>query len=157
MAATTAPGRSFHQSSTALTLIAFAYANLNNTKRLAGEAAHKLRLCRDTTLARLQDLNISHAGLQIQRDIQRIELEVVPIQLTRRWTGPSVASLGRDLNWVMSTPWASNNKSCCGKPRRRALSIATWEYRDPSMAQRILMLETFPCEESSCGPSLGTQ
>jgi len=85
MAATTAPGRSFHQSSTALTLIAFAYANLDNTKRLAGKAAHKLRLCRDATLARLQDLNFSRAGLQIQRDIQRIKLEVVPIQFTGQW------------------------------------------------------------------------
>src|SRR5262250_237401 len=42
------------------------------------------------SLARVQRLSLGCARLQIQRDIQRIEREVVPMRLARRRTGSTI-------------------------------------------------------------------
>ncbi len=58
---------------------------------LPPESSHELRFCQDMSLARIQHLSLGRAGLQIQRDIQRIEREVVPMGLARRRAGSAIS------------------------------------------------------------------
>src|SRR5438034_9280964 len=62
-------------------------------KWLSSECAHQLALAEEMWFERLHNMLLRRARFQLQRSVERVQFEVIPMRLSRRWARAPIAHL----------------------------------------------------------------